>query len=135
MKHILNRTVYYGDTDAYGVAWHGSYLKWMEEARVEFCREIGIDLVEMKKNDILIPVTNLSMRYKASAKLDDKIIIETAISKITPITVTFSQIIKDKEASKVFVIGEVEVVSVNNEGKIYRRIPDILKVPCEKSME
>ena len=134
MKHIFEQTVYYGDTDAYGVAWHGSYLRWMEQARVEFCRDIGIDLVEMKNQDVAIPVTNLNIRYKASALLDERIVVETEITKMTPILVQFTQTIKNKEMDKVYTIGTVEVVAVNNQGRIYRRIPDILKSPCEKSM-
>jgi len=134
MKHIFEQTVYYADTDAYGVAWHGSYIRWMEQARVEFCRDIGIDLVELRKQDVAIPVTNLSIRYKASAMLDERIVVETEITKMTPILVQFTQTIKNKETDKVYTIGTIEVVAVNNSGKIYRRIPDILKEPCEKSM-
>ena len=134
MKHIFEQTVYYGDTDAYGVAWHGSYLRWMEQARVEFCRDIGIDLVDMKKQDVAIPVTNLNIRYKASALLDERIVVETEITKMSPIVVQFTQTIKNKESDKVYTIGVVEVVAVTNEGKIYRRIPEILKIPCEKAM-
>ena len=134
MKHIFEQTVYYGDTDAYGVAWHGSYLRWMEQARVEFCRDIGIDLVEMRRQDVAIPVTNINIRYKASALLDERISVETEITKMTPILVQFTQTIKNKETDKVYTIGIVEVVAVNNEGRIYRRIPEILKNPCEKAM-
>ena len=134
MKHIFEQTVYYGDTDAYGVAWHGSYLRWMEQARVEFCRDIGIDLVEMRKQDVAIPVTSLNIRYKASALLDERIVVETEITKMTPIVVQFTQTIKNKETDKVCTIGIVEVVAVTNEGKIYRRIPEILKIPCEQAM-
>ena len=134
MKHIIEQTVYYADTDSYGVVWHGTYLRWMEQARVEFCRELGIDLVSMKKNDVVIPVTNINIRYKASAKLDDKIIVETQITKVSPITVTFNQVIKDKETNKVFTNADVEVVAVNGEGRIYRRMPDVLKSACEKGM-
>ena len=135
MKHIFEQTVYYGDTDAYGVAWHGSYLRWMEQARVEFCREINLNLVDMKKNNIMIPVTNLNIRYKASAMLDDKIVVETEITEMSSLVVQFTQTIKHKETGKVFTIGKVDVVAVTNEGKIYRRIPDVLRIPCEKTME
>lgn len=134
MKHILERTVYYADTDAYGVAWHGSYIKWMEAARVELCREVGLDLVEMKANDVLTPVTNLSIRYKSSAKLDEVIVVETNVQKITPLTIVFSQVIKEKETGKVHTIAEIEVVAVNNEGKLYRRIPEKLKNALENFM-
>lgn len=135
MKHIYKQTVYYGDTDAYGVAWHGSYLRWMEQARVEFCRAVNIDLVEMRQKDIAIPVTNINIRYKASAMLDDKIVVETEVTKISPIVIQFTQTIKSNETDKIYTIGTVEVVAVNNSGKIYRRIPDILRIPCEKAMK
>lgn len=134
MKHIYEQTVYYGDTDAYGVAWHGSYVRWMEQARVEFCRAIGIDLVELRKQDVAIPVTNLNIRYKASALLDERIVVETEITKMSPILVQFTQIIKNKVNGKIYTIGTIEVVAVNNDGKIYRRIPEVLKSPCEKAM-
>ena len=135
MKHSFEQVVYYGDTDSYGVAWHGSYIKWMEIGRVEFCRSIGLDLVKLMNEDVTIPVTKLNVRYKASAKLDDNIVIETFVSKITPVTITFTQIIKDKLSEKVFTIGEVEVVAVNNSGRIYRKLPDVLKTACAKVLE
>ena len=134
MKHVLEQTVYYADTDAYGVVWHGTYLRWMEQARVEFCRELGIDLVSTKENNVIIPVTNINIRYKASAKLDETIVVETQITKISPLTVTFNQVIKHKDSEKIFTIADVEVVAVNNEGKIYRRMPELLKLACEKGM-
>ena len=58
MKNRIERTVYYADTDSYGVVWHGAYLRWIEQGRVEFCRDLGLDLVELKNRDITIPVTN-----------------------------------------------------------------------------
>ena len=134
MKHVLEQTVYYADTDSYGVVWHGTYLRWMEQARVEFCRNLGIDLVSMKENDVVIPVTNINIRYKASAKLDNTVIVETQITKISPLTVTFNQIIKEKDTNKIFTNADVEVVAVNGEGRIYRRMPDVLKLACEKGM-
>ena len=135
MKHELKQRVYYSDTDAYSVAWHGSYLRWMEMARVEFCSEIGIDLVDLQKKDIAIPVTNINIRYKSSAFLDEKIIIETSLTKMSPLTVTFTQIIKNAESGQVHTIAEVEVVAVHNDGKIYRRLPDELKTVLEGAME
>ena len=135
MKHLLKQTVYYADTDSYGVVWHGTYLRWMEQGRVEFCRKIGLDLVELMNADITIPVTNLNIRYKASAKLDNKIAIETWISKVTPLTITFNQTIKSEDLSKTYTVAEIEVVAVNNQGKIYRRLPEVLKNACEKVLE
>ena len=135
MKHIFEQRIYYADTDAYGVVWHGSYLRLMEAARVEFCREIDIDLVELKKGDIAIPVTNINIRYKSSAILDEHVKVETSLIKLSPLTAVFSQIIKNTETEQVHTIAEVEVVAVHNDGKLYRRLPDELKTKLEGALE
>ena len=135
MKHKFQQRVYYSDTDAYGVVWHGSYLRWMEAARVEFCSELGIDLVELARNDITIPVTNINIRYKSPAKLDEKVTIETFISKMSLLSVTFTQIIKDALTEQVHTTAEVDVVAVNNNGKLYRRLPEELKTKLAGAFE
>ncbi len=135
MKHEFTHRVYYADTDAYGVVWHGTYLRWMEMGRVELCDKLGLDLVELKKQDIAIPVTNMNVRYKASAKLDDRIVIETQIAKISPVTITFAQTIKNAQTGQIFIIADFETVAVNNNGKIYRRMPEILKNAFEGAIQ
>ena len=132
MKHSFEQKVYYSDTDAYGVVWHGSYLRWLEMGRVELCEMLGHNLLELEANDIVMPVTNMNIRYKASGKLNDVVIVETWIKKITPVTVVFEQTIKNKESGKLFIQAEFEVVAIHNDGKMYRRMPDILKESFEK---
>ena len=131
MKHEMKQRAYYADTDAYSVVWHGTYLRWMEAARVEFCTQIGIDLVELQKLDIAIPVTNINIRYKSSAFLDERVVVETSLTKLTPLSATFTQIIKNAETNQVHTIAEVDVVAVHNDGKLYRRLPDELRIKLE----
>ena len=57
MKHTFEQKVYYSDTDAYGVVWHGSYLRWLEMGRVEYCEDLGLNLIELEKQDIVMPNT------------------------------------------------------------------------------
>ena len=135
MKHIFDTKVYYADTDAYGVVWHGTYLRWMEKGRVDLCDMLGLDLVAMKNNDVLLPVANMNVRYKASARLDDNIIIETWIEKFNSLSVTFGQIIKSKEDEKVFIKAEFDVVAINEAGKLYRRMPEVVTNALKKAVE
>jgi len=135
MKHVLKQRVYYCDTDSYGVVWHGTYLRWMEAARVEFCSDVNLDLVTLQKNDIAIPVTNINIRYKSSAILDERIIIETKLVKLTPLTAVFNQVIKNSETEQIHTIADVEVVAVHNDGKIYRRLPEELRTVLEGALE
>ncbi len=134
IKHIYDTRVYYADTDAYGVVWHGAYIRWLEKGRVELCDMLGLDLVSMKNNDVLIPVTNMNIRYKASAKLDDRIIVESWVEKCNGLTVTFKQAVKSKDTGKLFVEAAFDCVAVTNDGKLYRRMPQELIEKFEKGV-
>lgn len=127
MEHKFEEKVYYSDTDAYGVVWHGSYLRWMEKGRVLFCDELGLNLVDLASNDIVLPVTGINIKYKSSAKLNDEIVVTTKVSKITPLSVQFTQTISNKNTGKTFTTAEVDVVAVSETGRLYRRLPDALK--------
>ena len=135
MKHEFGQKVYYSDTDAYGVVWHGAYLKWLEAGRVELCEKLGHNLIELESQNIVMPVTNLNVRYKASAKLNDEIIIQTSIQKFNSLSVTFEQKIMGKETGKTFVEAIIDVVAVNKDGKLYRRMPEVLINAFKKAME
>ena len=135
MKHIFETKVYYADTDAYGVVWHGTYLRWMEKGRVDLCDMLGLDLVAMKNNDVLLPVANMNVRYKASARLDDDIIIETRNEKFNSLSVTLGQHIKSKKDEKIYIKAEFDVVAINEAGKLYRRMPEVVTSALQKAME
>lgn len=126
MKHEFLQRVYYADTDAYGVVWHGSYLRWMEKGRVDLCNELGLDLVVLKNEDVAIPVTNMNVRYKSSARLNDVVVVETWIKDISPIRLTFAQTIRNKENGKLFIKAEFEVVAIHNDGSLYRKMPEAI---------
>lgn len=134
MKHQFEQKVYYSDTDAYGVVWHGSYLRWLEMGRIELCEKMGHNLLELQAQNIALPVVNINVRYKSSAKLDNKLIIETSIQKFNPLSVTFEQKILDKNTGKTFIEAIVDVVAIDNNGKLYRKMPQILIEAFEKAM-
>lgn len=133
--NIFKQKVYYSDTDAYGVVWHGSYLRWLEMGRVDWCEMKGYNLIDLKNQDIVLPVVNLNVRYKASAKLNDNLIIETNVTKFNGLSVTFTQRIKSAETLKIFVEAEVDVVAISNDGKLYRRMPQILSDIFKREVE
>ena len=136
MKHIFEQKVYYADTDAYGVVWHGSYLRWLEKGRVEFCEKLsGKSLKELEESDVVLPVTNMNIKYKMSAKLNDIVLIETEITKYNGLSVTFHQTVKSKETGKTYIEATFDVVAISaRTGKLYRRIPDVIAEFIEKEV-
>ena len=129
MKHAFNTQVFYSDTDAYGVVWHGSYLRWLEMGRVLLCEKAGYKLSQLEREDIVLPVAEINIKYKNSAKLEDEIVVETCVVDQGRFYVTFQQIIKDEKSDKVYIEATVKVVAVNKSGKLYRSLPEqVLKI-------
>ena len=124
MKFYKEVKVYYHDTDAYGITWHGNYLKWYEEARCEMCEQLGLPLnIIAVKDGIVFPLVNVNLRYKTPAKLYDELIIETTVKEFSRAKLVFEQIIKEKESQTICNMAEITAVAVDMNGKLIRKLP------------
>lgn len=124
--HTFETKVYYFDTDSYNIVWHGTYIKWFEIGRVEFFNLLGEDLDKLTSENILFPVVNLSVRYKAPARFGDTIVVTTTLDHITTFSIKFKHEVFNKLNNKLLVTGNTEVVITNSEGKLLRHMPDSL---------
>lgn len=125
MEYIQEIRVLYSDTDSYGVVWHGAYTKWFEAARVELVEQLGLKLDTLENNNILFPVVEMNIRYKSSAKMNERIIIKTHITELNPASVTFEHNVYEKTTNILRVCAHTTIVVINSEtGKMYRRIPE-----------
>lgn len=117
--------VYYADTDSYGVLWHGSSVKWFEKGRIELYEMYGLSLKETEEKGIVFPVVDLNIRYKASALVNDIIIIETKIEEIRNSSIVFSHIVKNKLTQQTLIIATSTIVAMNfNNKKMFRKFPE-----------
>jgi acyl-CoA thioester hydrolase len=71
--------VRYAETDQMGVVYHSNYLIWFEVGRVEFIRQMGLDYKKMEEEGFGIAVVDAHLRYRAPARYDDELIIETRL--------------------------------------------------------
>lgn len=77
-QHRYALRVYYEDTDAGGVAYHASYLRFAERARTEALRELGIPHAELLREfGVMFMVRRIEVDYLRPARLDDSLIIVT----------------------------------------------------------
>lgn len=130
MKHAFNTKVFYSDTDAYGVVWHGSYLRWLEMGRTYICEQADLKLSQLEKQDIVLPIAELNIKYKNSAKLDDELIINTEIIEKGRFYITFYQTIIDKSTKKTYIEATIKVVAIHTDGKLYRSLPEQVEKIC-----
>lgn len=127
MEYTQEIRVLYSDTDAYGVVWHGAYTKWFEAARVGIVENLGLDLAQLEGNNILFPVVEMNIRYKSSAKMNERIIIKTQITEVKPLSITFEHKVYEKQTNKLRVIALTTIVVIDSKtGKMFRRIPEEL---------
>lgn len=124
MEYTQEIRVLYSDTDAYGVVWHGAYTKWFEAARVGLVELLGLELEKLENNHIVFPVVEMNIRYKSSARMNERIIIKTKIAELKPLSITFEHKVYEKNTNTLRVIAQTTVVVVDAQAeKMYRRIP------------
>lgn len=65
------RNIYYYETDRMDVVSHTNYIRWMEEARIDFMKKIGIPYHEIEKSGFMLPVLEVECKYKKSLTYGD----------------------------------------------------------------
>jgi acyl-CoA thioester hydrolase len=72
--------VRYAETDQMGVVYHSNYLIWFEVGRVELIRSMGLDYKRMEEEEGCgIAVVDVHVRYRAPARYDDELVVETRL--------------------------------------------------------
>jgi len=81
VRHVSEARVRvrYAETDQMGVVYHSNYLIWFEVGRVEFIRQMGLDYKQMEAEGCGIAVVEVHARYRAPARYDDELVIETQL--------------------------------------------------------
>lgn len=115
----LKHRVYYNETDQMGRVYHANFLIWMEKARTEWLRNLGISYKELEELGVMLPVSELSIKYFNPVSYDDEVIIQVEAVELNRIKVVFSY--KFFNDSNV-VFGESNSINVftDKNGKIKR---------------
>lgn len=132
-EFLWNVRVYFEDTDAGGVVYHASYLKFFERARTEFLRSLGWSqsaLLEMKTCAFV--VSDLSIQYKRPAKLDDELQIRTTLKSLRRASFVFDQ--RAFKGDALMTAAEVRVVCIDPSKGLPVAIPSPIFETIEKLM-
>jgi acyl-CoA thioester hydrolase len=81
--------VRFAETDLMGIVHHASYLAYMEVARIEWLRRRGVTYAAWAEQGIHLPVVDLAIKYRAPARFDDEIDVETTLSEVRAATLRF----------------------------------------------
>ncbi len=106
--------IYWEDTDAGGVVYHGSYLRFLERARTEWLRSIGIDQSRLKmESGIVFVVSSVSVSFRRPARLDDELLATCLLSKRGGASLHFKQVLIRPASGETLLDAEVRAACVN----------------------
>jgi acyl-CoA thioester hydrolase len=125
MTHTFELRVYYEDTDLAGIVYYANYLKFIERARSEYVRELGVDQAALKRDSGLVfAVRRVEADYLSPAQFDDLLRVETAPLQVTPARLVLRQDVLRGE-QRLFV-SQVTLVALGEAGKP-TRLPEVLR--------
>lgn len=118
-NHTLPVRVYYEDTDAAGIVYHTSYLRFAERGRTEMLRDAGFAHAEIfKETGTAFAVMSLDIKFRRPAKLDDLLIVKTRIREMRGATMTMEQDIYRDDRLLTQII--VHLACIDRQGKAAR---------------
>jgi acyl-CoA thioester hydrolase len=92
MTHFFPLRVYYEDTDLAGIVYYANYLRFIERARTEWVRALGVDQVRLRAEEgIVFAVRRVEADYLRPARFDDRIEVRTEVRDITAARIVLAQ--------------------------------------------
>jgi acyl-CoA thioester hydrolase len=125
--------VYFENTDAGGVVYHGEYLKFLERARTEWLRHLGYDHQALARDHrTFMVVTALAVDFVRPARLDDNLAVSVRLESLGKVRCVFAQEVRRDD--EVLVRARVTVASVTGEGLKPVEIPEGLRKKMEAAL-
>lgn len=112
-------TVQYYETDRMGITHHSNYIRWMEEARVDYLQKIGWGYDQLEAAGIVSPVTAVECKYKASTTFADVVEIRVSVAELKNATMRFAYVMT-KPGGETVLEGWSEHCFLNKDGRIIR---------------
>jgi len=127
--------VYYEDTDAGGVVYHASYLRFMERARTEWLRGLGFEQDRLaEEHGVIFAVRRVALEYLAPARFNDLLQVSVRLSELRRVSMTFAQEVTRPRDGLRLCGGEVRIACVDIRGPRPRAIPKQLLDRVEEAL-
>ncbi len=110
-------TVQYYETDGMRIVHHSNYIRWMEEARSDYLKQVGLDYDKMEEHGIMIPVLAVSCKYKVSVSFGQQVKIFVWVEKFNGIKFTVSYRITSMDETVLHAEGTTEHCFLNTDLK------------------
>ena len=121
MEKYVHRVKYY-ETDKMGITHHSNYVRWMEEARIDFFRKIGLSYKSLESMEIFSPVVSVECDFKSPTTFEDEVEIEVKAEEFRGVKLILGYRMINRFGGEVVLTGRSVHCFADKEGK-----PIILK--------
>lgn len=135
--HSYFRKVYYYETDKMGITHHSNYVRWLEEARMDFLKSVGYGMRWLESEGFTSPVVSVECQYKHTTTFDDEIKIDVFVEDYTGVKLMFRYVATNAETGEVVLTGRSSHCFIDANGlpiAVKRYFPEfdaVLKNACE----
>ena len=127
MAHSFALRVYYEDTDLAGIVYYANYLKFIERARTEYLRALGIDQVALNAEAVIVfAVRRVEADYLIPAVFDEELVVKTEVRSDTGVRIVLGQDVV--RSSTVLFASKVTVVALSHSGQAARIPADVRRL-------
>lgn len=121
MSHLFSVRVYYEDTDLAGIVYYANYLKFIERARSEYVRSLGVDQSRLRSEEgIVFAVRRVEADYLSPARFDDELTVTTSLEAVSGARIVLRQNVL--RGDQVLFTALVTLVALDDGGRA-RRLP------------
>lgn len=128
MTNAYMRKVQYHETDKMGITHHSNYIKWMEEARVDFLEQIGCSYAAMEREGIVSPVIGVECRYHHSTTFNDTVRITVGVEEFKGVRLVIRYRMENAETGQPVLTGKTMHCFTRPDGKpiiLKKQFPEI----------
>ena len=121
---VVTHRVIYGDTDAMGIVYYGTYLRFLEVGRNEYLRARGGEYRQIEAAGYVLPVLEVNVRYRAPAVYDDVLEVRTRVGKVSKVQLSFEYEVRRASDDALLVTGSTSHASLDKETRRLVRLPE-----------
>ncbi|HEX7043588.1 MAG TPA: tol-pal system-associated acyl-CoA thioesterase [Burkholderiales bacterium] len=136
---VFTIRIYYEDTDAGGIVYYANYLKYLERARTEWLRALGVEQDELARREgVIFVVRSAAIEFLKPAYFNDLIEVSADIARLRGASMTFAQTIRRAASaagneSEILCEAEVRVASIDAATRAPRPLPAALRRRLEEA--
>lgn len=125
------RKVFYYETDQMGIVHHSNYIRWFEEARIDWLEKVNYPYSRMEQEGIISPVLAVECEYVSMVHFGDTVIVEVNVEDFKAVKYSFVYTVRDAVTGEVRCKGRTKHCFLNREGRplvISKQFPELCEI-------